>query len=45
MLRIPVALHSLSVEKNFRLAAWNAFGMEKEGANYRACQYFGAVYR
>jgi L-fucose isomerase len=45
MLRIPVALHNVPEEKIFRPAAWNAFGMDKEGADYRACANFGAVYR
>ena len=29
----------------FRPAAWNAFGMDKEGADYRACQTFGPIYK
>jgi L-fucose isomerase len=45
MLRIPVSLHNVPEEKIFRPAAWNAFGMDKEGADYRACRNFGAVYR
>ena len=45
MLRIPVSLHNVPEEKIFRPAAWNAFGMDKEGADYRACKTFGAVYR
>ncbi|MBR4717475.1 MAG: L-fucose isomerase, partial [Lentisphaeria bacterium] len=45
MLRIPVALHNVPEEKIFRPAAWNAFGMDREGADYRACKNFGAVYR
>ncbi|MBO7423048.1 MAG: L-fucose isomerase, partial [Oscillospiraceae bacterium] len=36
MLRIPVAMHNVPVEKIFRPAVWNAFGMDKEGADYRA---------
>lgn len=31
MLRIPVAMHNVPEEKIFRPAAWNAFGMDKEG--------------
>ena len=31
MLRIPVCMHNVSEEKIFRPAAWNAFGMDKEG--------------
>ncbi len=41
MLRIPVAMHNVPVEKIFRPAAWNAFGMDKEGADYRACANYG----
>ncbi|MBR0375361.1 MAG: L-fucose isomerase, partial [Firmicutes bacterium] len=37
MLRIPVAMHNVPVGDIFRPAAWNAFGMDKEGADYRAC--------
>ena len=41
MLRIPVAMHNVPTEKIFRPAAWNAFGMDKEGADYRACATYG----
>ena len=45
MLRIPVAMHNVPMEKIFRPAAWNAFGMDKEGADYRACANFGPFYK
>ena len=45
MLRIPVCMHNVPEEKIFRPAAWNAFGMDKEGAAYRACANFGPLYR
>ena len=45
MLRIPVCMHNVPEEKIFRPAVWNAFGMDKEGADYRACQALGPVYR
>ena len=45
MLRIPVAMHNVPIEKIFRPAAWNAFGMDKEGADYRACANFGPFYK
>ena len=45
MLRIPVAMHNVPVEKIFRPAAWNAFGIDKEGADYRACANFGPFYK
>ena len=45
MLRIPVSLHNVPEESIFRPAVWNAFGMDKEGQDYRACQAFGAMYK
>ena len=45
MLRIPVCMHNVPQEKIFRPAAWNAFGMDKEGQDYRACQAYGPLYR
>ncbi len=45
MLRIPVSMHNVEEDKIFRPAAWNAFGMDKEGADYRACQNFGPIYK
>lgn len=45
MLRIPVCMHNVSEEKIFRPAAWNAFGMDKEGQDYRACQTYGPLYK
>ncbi|MBR1667610.1 MAG: L-fucose isomerase [Bacteroidaceae bacterium] len=44
ILRIPVCMHNVANEKIFRPAAWNAFGMDKEGADYRACENFGPIY-
>ena len=45
MLRIPVCMHNVPEEKIFRPASWNAFGMDKEGADYRACQTYGAQFK
>ena len=45
MLRIPVCMHNVEDNKIFRPAAWNAFGMDKEGADYRACANFGPMYK
>ncbi|MGM9692584.1 MAG: L-fucose isomerase [Alloprevotella sp.] len=45
MLRIPVCMHNVEEDKLFRPAAWNAFGMDKEGADYRACQNYGPIYK
>jgi L-fucose isomerase len=44
MLRIPVCMHNIPDEKVFRPAVWNAFGMDNEGADYRACNTYGPVY-
>jgi L-fucose isomerase len=44
MLRIPVSMHNVPEEDIFRPAAWNHFGMDKEGADFRACTIFGPVY-
>lgn len=44
MLRIPVCMHNVDEDKIFRPSAWNAFGMDKEGSDYRACDTFGPVY-
>ena len=46
MLRIPVNMHNVSADKIFRPHAWNAFGTESaEGADYRACANYGALYK
>lgn len=45
MLRIPVCMHNVDADKIFRPAVWNAFGMDKEGADFRACQNFGPLYK
>lgn len=45
MLRIPVSLHNVPEEKIFRPACWNAFGMDKEGQDYRACEVYGPLYK
>ena len=45
MLRIPVCMHNVPEDKVFRPAAWNAFGMDKEGADFRACKNFGPTYK
>jgi L-fucose isomerase len=44
MLRMPVCMHNVSEDKIFRPSAWNAFGMDKEGADYRACENYGPIY-
>lgn len=45
MLRIPVSMHNVPEDKIFRPAAWNAFGMDKEGQDYRACAAYGPLYK
>jgi L-fucose isomerase len=45
MFRIPVCMHNVAEKDIFRPSAWNAFGMDKEGQDYRACASFGPLYR
>ena len=45
ILRIPVCMHNVPEDKIFRPAAWGAFGMDKEGQDYRACQTYGPMYK
>ena len=45
MLRIPVCMHNVPEKDIFRPAAWNAFGMDKEGQDYRACAAYGPLYK
>ena len=45
ILRIPVCMHNVDEDKIFRPAAWNAFGMDKEGQDYRACANYGPMYK
>jgi L-fucose isomerase len=44
MLRIPVCMHNVSDDKIFRPSAWNAYGMDPEGSDYRACNTYGPLY-
>lgn len=45
MLRIPVCMHNVPEKDIFRPAVWNAFGMDKEGQDYRACSTYGPMYK
>ncbi|MGN0411951.1 MAG: L-fucose isomerase [Lachnospiraceae bacterium] len=45
ILRIPVCMHNVPEKDIYRPAAWNAFGMDKEGADYRACAAYGPMYK
>ncbi len=44
ILRIPVCMHNVDKDSIFRPAVWNAFGMDAEGSDYRACANFGPIY-
>ena len=45
MLRIPVCMHNVDEEKIYRPSSWSAFGMDKEGQDYRACATYGPLYK
>lgn len=46
MLRIPVNMHNVTRDRIFRPHAWSAFGTEDvEAADYRACAFYGALYK
>lgn len=46
MLRIPVAMHNVEEDRIFRPKAWSAHGTsDLEGADYRACATYGALYK
>ena len=45
ILRIPVCMHNVDKKDVYRPAAWGAFGMDKESADYRACQTYGPLYK
>ncbi|WP_443863954.1 L-fucose isomerase [Fusobacterium ulcerans] len=45
ILRIPVAAHNVPEDKIFRPACWNAFGMDKEGQDFRACETYGPLFK
>lgn len=46
ILRIPISMHNIEENKIFRPSSWNAFGTyDLEGADYRACSNFGALYK
>ena len=45
MLRIPVCMHNVAESQIYRPSAWSSFGTEShEGADFRACKNYGAVY-
>ena len=45
ILRIPVCMHNVATEDIFRPKVWDAFGMDKEAADYRACATYGPMYK
>jgi len=45
ILRIPVCMHNVSDENIFRPSAWNSFGSDEEGSDYRSCNTFGPLYK
>ncbi len=46
MLRIPVAFHNVEEERIFRPHSFNGFGTaDLEGQDYRACAYYGPLYK
>ena len=45
ILRIPVCMHNVPEDELMRPSAWNAFGMDKDGADYRACKNYGPIYK
>ena len=45
MLRIPVCMHNVENSEIFRPACWNSYGMDKEQADYRACETYGPIYK
>ncbi|MDR0387221.1 MAG: L-fucose isomerase [Treponema sp.] len=45
ILRIPVCMHNVEAGSVFRPSYWNAFGMDTEGADYRACAALGPMYK
>lgn len=45
MCSIPVCMHNVDEDKIFRPSAWNAFGSDPEGSDYRACNTYGPIYK
>lgn len=45
ILRIPVCMHNVDEKDIYRPASWNAFGIDKETQDYRACQAYGPMYK
>jgi L-fucose isomerase len=44
ILRIPVCMHNVSDDSVFRPGAWESFGGDLIGADFRACGNYGPIY-
>jgi L-fucose isomerase len=40
-----VCMHNVDTDVIFRPSAWASFGMDAEGADYRACETYGPLYK
>ena len=45
ILRIPVCMHNVAADDIYRPSYWNSFGMDTEGADYRACAALGPLFK
>jgi L-fucose isomerase len=45
LLRIPVNMHNVPADRIMRPSVWSSFGSNLEGADFRACQAFGPLYK
>lgn len=45
MVSIPVCMHNVDEDDIFRPSAWNSFGSDIEGSDYRACENYGPRYK
>jgi L-fucose isomerase len=45
ILSIPVCMHNVEEDNIFRPSAWNAYGSDPEGSDYRACAAYGPLYK
>lgn len=47
MLRIPVSLHNVDADKVYRPQSWAGFGVGEDSTStdYRACEYYGPLYK
>ena len=41
----PCAMHNVEEEKIFRPSSWNAFGIDEDTRDYRACAAYGPLYK